>query len=339
MELVDIPCVGGDSLGTRGTPFVIEEWAKIKVEGRGEFILNEKLKRLKGCIKEWNRDTFAWIDLKVYEHGNRLHKLDSLLVDNHGGDGESFVKDRKIDTGDIWDKLNLKKDIPRLKSRQLWLKEGDRNSRFFHNSLKERYRRNTISSVEVEDGRVEGVEDIKEAIESHFEEFFRERNCNRYVPAGNKSVGPDGFSLKFYKQNWDLIKNDVLRFLSDFHKFPKLTKACTSSFLTLIPKINNPQSLTDYRLICLMGSMYKIFSKLLASRLKCVLGKIFSNNQTTFVLRRNIADGILMINEILDLAKREKRSSVVLKVDFEKAYDSVSWNFLRYFLPKTRFGD
>src|SRR4051812_14532869 len=92
-------------------------------------------------------------------------------------------------------------------------------------------------------------------------------DCN-----SNKSAGPDGYSLEFFKNCWRFIKMDVISFVEDFYKDAKLTKACTSSFLALIPKINNPHSLSEYRPICLVGSLYNILSKLLSTRLKCLLG-------------------------------------------------------------------
>lgn len=73
-----------------------------------------------------------------------------------------------------------------------------------------------------------------------------------------------------------------------------------------------------------MEILYKILSKFLASRLKVVIGNLVSSNQTASVPGRNIADGVVFINDALDLAKREKRYCVVLKVDFEKANDCVS---------------
>lgn len=80
----------------------------------------------------------------------------------------------------------------------------------------------------------------------------------------SKSMGPDGFTFDFLKHNWEVIKDDVFHFVKDFHSKAKLTKACTSSFLSLIPKVNNPQYLSKYRLIYLVGCLYKILAKLLA---------------------------------------------------------------------------
>jgi len=61
-------------------------------------------------------------------------------------------------------------------------------------------------------------------------------------------------------------------FMREFHRNAVLPKAVTASFLTLIPKGNHPQSLTEYRPICLIGCMRKILSKLMANRLKGVQG-------------------------------------------------------------------
>lgn len=88
--------------------------------------------------------------------------------------------------------------------------------------------------------------------------------------------------------------------MKDFNSKAKLTKACTLSFLTLISKVNNPQSLPIY----LVGCLYKILAKLLAPRLKRVICKLISKNQTAFIPGRNILDGVLVVNDVLDLTKR-----------------------------------
>lgn len=210
--------------------------------------------------------------------------------------------------------------------------------------------------VESTRGTVESVEEVKKEIKKHFKDFFKESCSVRPIPKGiefrsledrdkieleipftveevkyvswscdgNKNPGPNGYTLVFFKKNWALVKEDVIRFFSDFHLKAKLTKACTSSFITLIPKVANHHLLLEYRPICLVGSLYKILSKVLAAKLKGVIGKLILVKRSSFIHHRNILDDILMANEVINLSKREQRSCLVLKVDYEKAYNSVS---------------
>ncbi|GAU23824.1 hypothetical protein TSUD_27340 [Trifolium subterraneum] len=156
---------------------------------------------------------------------------------------------------------------------------------------------------------------------------------------GNKSPGPDGFNLNFLKSCWNIVKSDVLAFLAEFHAYAVLPKAMAASFLTLIPKKDHPQDLFDYRPICLIGCLYKILSKLLAARLKRVLGKLISNCQSAFLPQRQILDGVVVLNEIIDLATRRKDSCMLFKVDFETAYDTVNWGFLERMMVKMGFAE
>ncbi|MCH86516.1 LINE-1 reverse transcriptase like, partial [Trifolium medium] len=128
-----------------------------------------------------------------------------------------------------------------------------------------------------------------------------------------------------------------MEFLHEFHNKAFLPKAITASFLVLVPKKDHLQSLTDYRPICLVSSLYKILSKVLADRLKKVLGKVISKLQSAFIPNRQILDGVLVVNELLDLAKRRKDKCLFFKVDFERAYDTVNWNFLDYMLGRMGF--
>lgn len=93
---------------------------------------------------------------------------------------------------------------------------------------------------------------------------------------GNKSPGPDGFNLNFYKGCWDVVERDVMNFFNEFSVTGVLPKAMCASFITLIPKSLNPQELNDYRPIYLIGSLYKILAKVLAGRFKKVLRKVIS---------------------------------------------------------------
>ena len=99
-----------------------------------------------------------------------------------------------------------------------------------------------------------------------------------------KSLGLDGLNFNFIKQFWDLLKPYVLRFLNEFHANGVFPKGSNASFLVLIPKVNDPQGLIDYRPISLIGCIYKIVAKLLSNRLEKVLPGIIDECQ--YALRR-----------------------------------------------------
>lgn len=103
----------------------------------------------------------------------------------------------------------------------------------------------------------------------------------------------------------------------------------------LIPKSQNPLSLDDYRLIC----MYKVVAKLLVGRLKRILYLLISLSQSAFFLGRKMLEGVLVSNEVVDYAKKELCDCLLFKMDFEKAYDKVSWNFLPYLFRMMGFGE
>ncbi|GAU50004.1 hypothetical protein TSUD_287100 [Trifolium subterraneum] len=119
-----------------------------------------------------------------------------------------------------------------------------------------------------------------------------------------------------------------MRFIVEFHHNGKLTKGLNSTFIDLIPKVDSPQRLNDFRPISLVGSLYKIMAKVLANRLRLVIGSVIYESQTTFVKDRQILDGNLIANEAVEEARRTKKGLLLFKVDFEKAYDSVDWGYL-----------
>jgi len=143
-----------------------------------------------------------------------------------------------------------------------------------------------------------------------------------------KSPGPDGVNFGFIKEFWNLLKDDLLRFMVEFHRNGKLTKGLNSTFIALIPKVSSPQRLNDFRPISLVGILYKILAKVLANRLWSVIGNVVSKSQSAFVKGKHILDGILIANEAVNEATQLKKELHLFKVDFEKAYDSVDLNYL-----------
>lgn len=117
-----------------------------------------------------------------------------------------------------------------------------------------------------------------------------------------------------------------------------MPKSLCSSFIALIPKRENPQNLDDFRPISLIGCIYKVVSKLLAARLSLVIGKLVSTYQTTFISGRQILDGVVVANKLIDFATRNKKSCLLLKVDFAQAYECVDLGFLQKVFLAMNFG-
>ena len=156
---------------------------------------------------------------------------------------------------------------------------------------------------------------------------------------GEKAPGPDGFSFDFIRAFWDCIGAEFVKATKEFEKEPTKVEACNSSFIALVPKIKDPLGLNDFRPIHLMGCVTKVLSKVLAERLKVVVSDIINPLQTAFIRGRQITDGPFMVNEIISWVKRTKKEMFILKVDFEKSFDNVRWDFIREILRQMNFGD
>ena len=108
--------------------------------------------------------------------------------------------------------------------------------------------------------------------------------------------------------------------------------------ITLLPKVKEANSIKQYRPICLLNVIYKIFTKALMLRLDKVMGRIINKSQSGFLKNRNIMDGIMALHEILHDTRIKKKDGLVLKLYFEKAYDKLNWDFLFECLRQRGFG-
>nr|GEY16528.1 RNA-directed DNA polymerase, eukaryota, reverse transcriptase zinc-binding domain protein [Tanacetum cinerariifolium] len=154
---------------------------------------------------------------------------------------------------------------------------------------------------------------------------------------GERAPGLDGFTFKFVTTFWDLIEDDVIRFVKEFYHSSYFPKGHNSSFIALIPKISNAKFVSDFRPISLIGCQYKIIGKILANRLSKVIESVISPKQFAFIKGWNILDGPLILNEVLAWTQKHKQNLMVFKVDFKKAFDSLRWDFLKLVMTKLDF--
>ncbi|GKV11959.1 hypothetical protein SLEP1_g23168 [Rubroshorea leprosula] len=342
-------------------------WNSSDEKGWKGYRFKEKLKRTKNALKEWNDNSTTKVDSKI----NEAEKEIALLDEKGEKDQLSAIdieKRRKCFI-ELWKHLKIKDSMWQQKSRMAWLKEGDANTKFFHRCVKGRWRRNEINSIQINDKQHTVVAEIKEEVAKYFEELFTGEQWKRPKLEGidfkqisstdsellmaefsedeikeavwdcdsSKSPGPDGFNFRFVKAMWEDIKADVVGFVQEFHRNGKLVRGSNASFIVLIPKVDNPQKIEEYRPISLIGVMYKIITKLLDNRLRKVLPKIIGEQQMAFIGGRQLVEGAVVANEIIDEAKRKKMKSFLFKVDFEKAYDKVCWEFIDYMLMRMGF--
>ncbi|WJZ96627.1 hypothetical protein VitviT2T_015292 [Vitis vinifera] len=153
----------------------------------------------------------------------------------------------------------------------------------------------------------------------------------------DKAPGPDGFTIAVFQDCWDVIKEDLVRVFPEFHRSGVINQSTNASFIVLLPKKSTTKKISDFRPISLITSLYKIIAKVLSGRLKEVLHETIHSTQGAFVQGRQIMDAVLIANEIVDERRRSGEEGVVFKIDFEKAYDHVRWDFLDQVLEKKGF--
>ncbi|WVZ54242.1 hypothetical protein U9M48_005067 [Paspalum notatum var. saurae] len=136
----------------------------------------------------------------------------------------------------------------------------------------------------------------------------------------NTALGPDGWFVE--------LRRDILEMLNKLHEGNLDLARLNYGVITLIPKVKGATNIKQFRPICLLNVIYKIITKVLTIRLTKVADSVISENQTAFIPGRNILDGVVIVHEVIHHLKKQKKAGIVLKLDFEKAYDKVDWTFL-----------
>nr|GEY02874.1 RNA-directed DNA polymerase, eukaryota [Tanacetum cinerariifolium] len=326
------------------------------------------LLHLKLQTRLWVRDKKESATTKKAQLKGMLKDID-LLIDEKKVDQELLNKRMNV--------INLIHDLEKLEATEIaqkakikWSIEGGENFNFFHGILNKKRNQHAIRGILSEGNWIEDPNPVKNEFFSHFKERFDSPCSSRLMLEGgfsnklcadqsidlesnvtieeikravwdcgiDKSLRPDGFTFGFYRRYWDIIKKDAADAVSFFFISGNFPKGGNSSFISLIPKMQDTKVVKDYRPISLIESLYKIIAKILANRLVGVLGKLVNEVQSACIVNRQILDGPFILDELIHWCHAKKKVTMIFRVDFKKAYDSVRWDYLDDVLNKFRDG-
>ena len=115
----------------------------------------------------------------------------------------------------------------------------------------------------------------------------------------------------------------------EFHRGSLPVHSLNFGTFILLPKSTNARQIQQYRPICLLNVSFKIFTKIATNRIVKVAQRILKPTQTAFLLGRNIMKGAVILHETIHELHKKKQNGVIFKIDFEKAYNKVKWDFLQ----------
>nr|XP_027064499.1 uncharacterized protein LOC113690699 [Coffea arabica] len=333
--------------------------------------LASKLRAVKQALKGWSRDSFGDIFKAVKEAERAVQEAE---VAQEQDSSDSVQRALNVARERLRVTLVVEEGFWKQKARVRWLKDGDRNTKYFHAVVAERRSRAIIHRIRGPTGAWVESEDLigKEAIGFFQGLFTAEAPPSTYeflntIPRlvtdqdnsglmepptledvkkvifsmdSESVVGPDGFTGEFFTFAWDVIAEDVYQAVLSFFCGAELPRSITATNIVLIPKVQCPQDFTQYCLISLCNFLNKVLSRILSDRLAKLLPRIISPQQSGFVKGRQIADNFLLAQELVaDIGKQSRGGNVVLKLDMMKAYDRVSWYFLLQVLRRFGFSE
>lgn len=349
-----------------------EQFKEVMREAWGETKWKEdisgKIERCGEILQSWAYWNFGSIKKRKKELTDRLEELEAKNFT------DEIKTEKKAVEAELDEVLAREETMWFQRSRALWLKEGDKNTKFFHSKASHRRSRNCIRRLEVDNGRViQNKEEIAKELTSFFKNLFTAEETEvdqevwdalkcKVTPEINKQLmepftsdevvtalrqmhpskapGPDGMPPYFFQKFWHLCGKDVSKDILNILNNEGDPTYINQSHIILIPKVRNPTNPRDLRPISLANVVARIVSKTIANRLKKFLPSIISESQSAFIPGRIITDNAMTAFEIFHYIKNKtkgKKGWVALKLDMSKAYDRVEWNFLEIVMLKLGF--
>uniref|UniRef100_A0A803Q6Y9 CCHC-type domain-containing protein n=1 Tax=Cannabis sativa TaxID=3483 RepID=A0A803Q6Y9_CANSA len=240
----------------------------------------------------------AWHFKKYGQMGRDIAEAHKTSTQLHNSRATSTDHIHRVENADkILDELLEKEVYWHQHARVDWLQSGDSNTKFFHSHAKTKNTTNKIKKLQAGNG---GIVHTEEEITSDIEEALKSM-------APDKSPGIDGMSAMFFQHHWDivgpLVTQSLLRILNDGDDMDSINTA----LITLIPKIDKPKFVSDFRPIGLCTVLYKLVSKAIAARFKEALPHVISQNQSAFLLNCLMTDNVLLAFELVHCLKNKKR--------------------------------
>ena len=266
-----------------------------------------------------------------------------------------------------------------LRAKQQDIQFGDKNSKYFLNLEKSRQINNTITSLKTKNGTIlETDDEILEEEIKFYSELYRskgqtnenttrylnsinfprkldendniflqgnisESECDRVISSLKRDISPgsDGLTTDFYRHFWADIKHFVIDAINESYEVGILPPSFRRIILVLLFKKQDRQLLKYYRPISLSNTDYKILAFILAERLQQVIGKLVGKQQTAYINGRFIGNSARLVLDIFEYFERNetKQHGALLFLDFEKAFDSIEWNFIFETMRKFNFDE
>jgi exonuclease III len=344
-------------------PLVRRSWGQ-GVDGTPTYRFFRKLRRLSRVLAPWAATIFGNASIRVNQARERLKKLTTEFEDPEHEEVRSVRIALQVE-------LQREEWVKRQESRIKWLNQGDQNTKYFHKMAALNDTRNRISSITINGECITDPSCILTGAMEHHKSLVargflptalpiglfqtvisEEDNRNLMAPismvelkevmgSANMEAAPghDGFNHAFYRDAWAIINKDMLKMLNDVLKHGRLLREFNSTLITMIPKKEVVTSFGDFRPISVCTVAYRIFSKILAGRLRPLLSKFVSLAQCAFVKGRTIGEATLLAHEIMSRTHVSTRQvpTMCIKVDLAKAFDSVDWSYLTQAMQQLGF--